>query len=247
MTPAEIEAEAERLFKAWASTLVLPADWKLPGEVTRAAWLAVAEASLAARASLTDAQVEGFAQTAVDDICKGFERPRNAIARAIRAALNAAAQPLQRKDNPATPAADDDNLNLGDVEAGDRDRDALAKAHRRIAALPEEKRHEAARRLSRSYSAPPPFVSQPDIPVEGHRDGLSWGRIDVSEHAPAWRVLMTTEPVSVSYGASPFLRADTAVFQRHRFRGTDAAVFVHDGLDVERVAAVLPVMLGGAS
>lgn len=53
MTPAEIEAEAERLFKAWASTLALPADWKLPGEVTRAAWLAVAETSLRARADVT--------------------------------------------------------------------------------------------------------------------------------------------------------------------------------------------------
>jgi hypothetical protein len=113
--------------------------------------------------------------------------------------------------------------------------------------LGEEIRAAKAHRDALRAWSPPPFVSQPDIPVEGHRDGLSWGRIDVSEHAPAWRVLMTTEPVSVSYGASPFLRADTAVFQRHRFRGTDAAVFVHDGLDVERVAAVLPVMLGGAS
>ena len=43
MTPAEIEAEAERLFKAWASTLALPADWKLPGEVTRAAREGTAE------------------------------------------------------------------------------------------------------------------------------------------------------------------------------------------------------------
>ena len=53
MTPAEVEAEAERPFAVWASTLALPADWKLPGEVTRAAWLAVAEASLRARADVT--------------------------------------------------------------------------------------------------------------------------------------------------------------------------------------------------
>ena len=84
--------------------------------------------------------------------------------------MNAAAQPLQRKDNPATPAADDDNLNLGDVEAGDRDRDALAKAHRRIAALPEEKRHEAARRLSRS--APRTCVEHDGCQREG--DDIVW-------------------------------------------------------------------------
>lgn len=114
-------------------------------------------------------------------------------------------------------------------------------------ALGEEIRAAEAHRDAVRAWEPPPFVSQPDIPVEGHRGGLSWGRLDVPEHAPAWRVLMTTEPVPMSYGASPFLRADTAVFQRQRFHGTDAAVFVHDGLDVERVAAVLPVMLGGAS
>ena len=178
LTPAEIEAEAERLFAAWAAPQPHRLDFDMLGELARGPWLAVAEASLAARASLTDAQVEGFAQTAVDDICKGFERPRSVIARAIRAALNADAQPLQRKDNPATPATDDDDLNLGDVEAGDRDRDALAKAHRRIAALPEEKRHEAARRLSRSYSAPRTCVEHDGCQREGDEivwpDGERW-------------------------------------------------------------------------
>lgn len=113
-------------------------------------------------------------------------------------------------------------------------------------ALGEEIRAAVDHRDAIRAWEPPPFVPQPDIPIDGHRDGLSWGCLDVPWDAYAWRVLMTTEPVPVSYVALS-IRADTAIFQRQRFHGTDAAVFVREGLDVERVASVLPVMLGGAS
>lgn len=85
MTPAEIEAEAERLFKAWASTLALPADWKLPGEATRAAWLAVAEASLRAREDVrrerNDARRWGYLEVKKehDLIAPDEERERAAL------------------------------------------------------------------------------------------------------------------------------------------------------------------------
>lgn len=114
-------------------------------------------------------------------------------------------------------------------------------------ALGEDIRAAVSHRDALRAWSPPPFVARPDIAVEGHRDGISWGRLDVPWDAYAWRVLMTTEPILVRPGDRPRPIAPPAIFQRQRFHGTDAAVFVHDGLDVERVAAVLPVMLGGAS
>ena len=81
---------------------------------------------------------------------------------------------------PKPPATVDDgnDLDLGDVEAGDRDRDALSAAHRRIAALPTEKRHEAMRRLSRSYSAPVACIGRESCRRDGDEivwpDGERW-------------------------------------------------------------------------
>lgn len=157
MSPAEIEAEAERLFKVWASTLALPADWKLPGEVTRAAWLAVGEASLRALADMTAER--DHLKRREQSIIEACERVTDGGQ--YRADIVSAIQRLRR-----------------DVEAGDRERDALRDAHARIAALPEEKRHEAARRLSRSYSAPRTCVEHDGCQREGDEivwpDGERW-------------------------------------------------------------------------
>ena len=195
MTPAEIEAEAERLFAAWAAPQPHRLDFDMLGELARGPWLAVAEASLAARASLTDAQVEGFAQTAVDDICKGFERPRSVIARAIRAALNASGlvTPPAAEPEPALPPVTITCLCRPDVrhdgavsgirtnhrctvhglpQYRDHDGPRLLEAHERIANLPFPAVAEAARRLSRSYSAPRTCVEHGGCRREG--DDIVW-------------------------------------------------------------------------
>lgn len=91
---------------------------------------------------------------------------------------------------------------------------------------------------------PPPFVSQPDVPIDGHRDGLSWGYVDVPSGASEWRVLMTSDPVTLRVALlsdeppQPIM-ANVARFLRHRFHGFDGAVFVRDGVDVERVGKML--------
>lgn len=63
------------------------------------------------------------------------------------------------------------------AEARD-DHERLAEAHARITALPEEKRREAMRRLSRSYSAPRTCVEHDGCRIEGGEmvwpDGERW-------------------------------------------------------------------------
>lgn len=94
---------------------------------------------------------------------------------------------------------------------------------------------------------PPPFASQPDIPVEGSAEGLAWGHCEADERASAWRVLMTVEMPRVGDGPLAVPDAPFAIFRRYRFRGRplgDAVeVFAREGLDVERVAMVLPEIL----
>jgi hypothetical protein len=209
MTPAEIEAEAERLFKAWANTLALPADWKLPGEVTRAAWLAVAEASLRAREDMreraaAEAEQRIVEYSEIDVLDKAPERDR--IARRIRRlplvaataehGLNARALSTAE---PALPPVTITCLCRPDVtwsgevrgirtnhrctvhgwpQYRDHDGPRLLEAHLRIAALPEEKRRDAMRRLSRSYSAPQTCVEHDGCRREGDEivwpDGERW-------------------------------------------------------------------------
>lgn len=97
---------------------------------------------------------------------------------------------------------------------------------------------------------PSAFVSQPAIPIEGTAHGLAWGRCEVDERATAWRVPMTVDMprvLPVTAMASPFATT-LAVFERRAFFGgplgpRGSVVFVLDGLDVERVAEVLPAML----
>jgi hypothetical protein len=96
------------------------------------------------------------------------------------------------------------------------------------------------------WEAPPPpptpLTSSPfvlSITAEGHHDGLAWGHVDVHPEAHEWRALMVPTESPPVYGAPVGFAAEVVRFVRHRFRGTDAAVFVRVGLDVERVVEVL--------
>lgn len=84
-----------------------------------------------------------------------------------------------------------------------------------------------------------------EIQAEGYRDGLAWGHVDVHPDAREWLVLLVPT-VSIT-DTSADLTAEAVCFVRHRFCGTDAAVFVRDGLDVERVVKVLPSVVGRAA
>ena len=119
-----------------------------------------------------------------------------------------------------------------------------------LSSLGEEIRVAMAHRDALLAWTPSPFVSQPDIPVDGTADGLAWGRCEVSERAVVWCARMTVELPRVRGLAdeAPMLEeTPSAVFKRHRFRsdlvvnGID--IFVRDGIDVERVAMMLPEIL----
>lgn len=96
--------------------------------------------------------------------------------------------------------------------------------------------------------APSPFVSQPDITVEGTAEGLAWGRCEVDERQSECLVRVAVEMPRVGEGPLTMPDAPLAMFRRHHFRGGPLGaralvVFVRDGLDVERVARALPEIL----
>jgi len=123
---------------------------------------------------------------------------------------------------------------LVDVDLGTFDGVAAASP------LGVEIRAAVAHRDALRAWTPPPFVSQPDLPVKGHRDGLAWAVVDVPPDVRMWRVPMTAEWDLARCDTPPLtFVAHLACFLRHRFRAIDAAIFVLDGLDVERVATVL--------